>query len=424
MNLFNFSSTQALLVTLILIFSLPFMLARRQNFLSEKSPISWAVPVVASLFFVCIDIRGDLITGGNIRYLGTIFCITVFLTINGSISLYRYSRSLYIFFFPLAAVSIFGSLYGRLNDGEMTGALPLAIPMAILLLHIPQTDLNINLKFGARLIISMCLLISFETILVRLNFFPDQSILVFSHEKAFVVLLGLFLSIAIRHKILIILNSILIFISFVLYPAATLPIGFLVALGTYFIAYWVRSQILRIVSAIVYFALVFVSIFKSSLIFSLSSSYFTLVGKANNSQYRQTLIEAALSEIKESPLVGTFFRGPATVRATVLDNRNFELPVHNDYATIVLCGGILALVFFLIVTSFINLRTLKLVSSLNGNSEHPRVLIALLASINVALASSFANPVLINPASSTILYCLIAAIVSLSGSQIRKTAIF
>jgi hypothetical protein len=423
MNLFNFSSTQALIITLIFILVSPFFLASRQNFLSEKSPISWAVPVVASLIFVCIDFRGDLVTGGNIRYLGTIFCIAVFLTINGSTSMYKYSRRLYMFILPLAAISIFGSLYGRINDGEMTGALPFAIPMIILLLHIPRIDLNFNLTRGAQLIIFLCLIISFETILVRLSLLPDKSILVFSHEKSFVTLLGLFLSIAIRNRILIIISSSLISISFALYPAATFPVGFLVALGTYLVANRVKSGVLKLVLVMTYFAIVFFSIFYSKLIFTLTNNYFTLVGKRNNSQYRLSLIEAALVEIQQSPIVGTLFRGSATVQAKVLDNRTYELPVHNDYITIVLCGGVLFLVFFLMIPSFINFRTLRLVSTLHGYSDQRRILIALLASLNVALASSFANPVLINPASSTILYCLIAAIVSLSGSQMRKTSI-
>jgi hypothetical protein len=420
MGLFNFSASQALIVTLIFILISPFFVARKKNILSESSPLSWAFPVVTSLFFVAIDFRGDLVTGGNIRYSGTLFCLAVFLVINGTTSVFSFSRKLFLFTLPLIIISISGSLYGRVNDGEMTGALPLAIPMLILLMKIPRIRANSNLIAGTKAIVFLCSLISVETIFVRLDLLPDKSVLVFSHEKSFVITLGLLLSIAIKSKILISLNALLILISFALYPAATLPIGFLVAFGTYFVANRRKNSFLRVMMLVSYFLVVFASIFSSKIIFSLSSSYFTLVGKANNSQYRTSLINAALIEIEKNPVFGTFFRGSATVQATVLGNKTYQLPVHNDYITLALCGGIFFLLLFLSIPIYINLKIFRLISSLQNISIQRRILIAFLASINVAFASSFANPILINPANSTILYCLIACVISLISSQNQR----
>jgi hypothetical protein len=199
-----------------------------------------------------------------------------------------------------------------------------------------------------------------------------------------------------------------------MYPAATVPIGLGVAIGTYLMTKAGTNALTRYSMSAIYFVAVLASIFQSSRIFSLSSDYFTFVGKANNSQYRLTLISAALQEIEQKPIFGTFFRGSATVQATVLGNRTYQLPVHNDYITIVLCGGIFFLMIFLIIPVYLNLRTLRVISSPKCSVDQRRIIVAFLASINVALASSFANPILINPANSTIFYCLIAGVVALS----------
>jgi hypothetical protein len=175
------------------------------------------------------------------------------------------------------------------------------------------------------------------------------------------------------------------------------------------------------VGSFIYITAVITSIFKSDLIFRASKSYFIFVGKSDNSDYRKALIDGALLEIKEKPIFGTFFRGAAIVQANVQGDRTYRLPAHNDYITLTMCGGIFFLLLFLTIPLFLNLKTLEFLSSLSSKSNLQRMLIALLASMNVALASCFANPVLMNPGNSTIFYCIIITIISLS-SPVRLNA--
>ena len=416
MSLFNFSVQELTLFLLLIIILLPLLIITKQAMLMDGAGISWAVPLFISLFFVFIDFQAKLNTGGNIRYVGTLLCMLVLLVINGSIRIRDYSRSLGFVIQVFVFVSVSGSLFGRIYDGELTGALPIAIPMLILLMRFPLTALDFNFRKGTILIIVVCLLINIEVILVRLEVLPKKALLVFSHEQSFIIFLGLLLAISIRSKLLVLISSLLIIIAFGLYPAATLPLAVAVAVGTYLIANKLQLRIVRFLTSCLYLTSVIISIFYSKIIFNAVSQYFTFVGKANNSDYRTALIEAALSEIRQNLIFGSFFRGSATVQAVVLNNQTYQLPVHNDYITLTLCGGLFFLSLFLILPIFLNYSTLKTLSLLDGDSDLRRVLLAMLAAVNIALASSFANPILINPGNSTIFYCLIATVISLNSS--------
>lgn len=420
MGLINVSASQALLVSILFLFVLPFFISGRSGLLSENSAFAWSMPLITSVFFVLIDFKGKFVTGGNIRYTGTLFCIAVLVSLHGRTSLGKYSRLLFFLVLSLVMTSISGSLIGRLIDGEMTGALPLAVPMIILIIRLPEIKEETDFRLGSRLLIVLCSFINLETIFVRLNLLPKESLQVFSHEKSFIFFLGLTLAIAIKSRIGIAVNSFLIVVSFVVYPAATFAISLIMVAGTYLVASNKKNFSIALFFSSIYPLLAFLSIFYSRKIFELTTGYFFLVGKANNSQYRESLIQVAVQEISKSPWVGTFFRGSATVQAKVLGNQTYRLPVHNDYITIVLCGGIFFLLFFLVIPIYVNIRTIALIYRLHSSSVRRRILIALLASINVVLATSFANPILINPASSTIFYCLIVTVISLSSPKLNK----
>jgi len=416
MSLFNFSVQELTLFVLLIIICFPLLVIAKHAMFTDGAGISWAVPLIVCLFFVFIDFQAKLNTGGNIRYIGTLVCMLALLVINGSIRILDYSRRLGLVIQVLVCISVSGSLFGRINDGELTGALPIAIPMIILLMRFPSTVLDFNFRKGTIIIIVVCLLINLEVILVRLEILPKKALLVFSHEQSFIILLGLLLAISIRSKLLVLISSMLILIAFGLYPAATLPLAVAVAGGTYLIANKLQLRIVRILTSCLYLTSVIISIFYSKIIFDSTSVYFTFVGKANNSDYRTALIEAALSEIRQNLIFGSFFRGSATVQAVVLDNQTYQLPVHNDYITLTLCGGLFFLSLFLIIPIFLNCSTLKTLCLLDKDSDLRRVLLAMLAAVNIALASSFANPILINPGNSTIFYCLIATVISLNSS--------
>lgn len=409
--LFNLTAIQFLTVVAFGVSLLPILFFSLKRIMVLHSEYVWSFPVASALLFVCVDINGKLVAGGNLRYIGTAICIFVILTLKGSAKISSFSPSMKYATYPLVIVAVAGSLFGRIYERQQFGALPLAIPMILLLTKFPTVESGIKLRKGSKLLIYLCLVMTVESSMVRLGFLKSSALLVFSHEKTFCMVLGLLLSIAIRSIFLTLLQFCLIAISFALYPAATVPLGVLV--GLFILRFNAKlANPRRMFSAAVGFVfLIITSIFSAQAMLDSAKSYFELVGKNNNSSYRLSLVTVALEEIQKRPIFGTLFKGPATVRAYVLDRQNYQLPVHNDYVTFALCGGIFFLSLFLAMLFSLSYRVFEIHNQLSD--ERSRVSSAFMGSIFALLASSFANPVLMNPGNSTIFYALIMTIISL-----------
>jgi O-antigen ligase len=233
------------------------------------------------------------------------------------------------------------------------------------------------------------------------------------------MVLGLLLSIAVRNKSLTFIQSSLILSSFALYPAATLLFGVIVGLLIFKYNKTLANPLPLLSVALLFLVAVVSSIFRARSLLESLGLYFDIFGKSNNTSYRLSLVDAALIEIDDRPIFGTFFRGSATVRANVLDNRNFQLPVHNDYITFVLCGGFACLALLLIMILTLHFRIM--VTCTQMSDDRSRVISALMGSTYVLLASAFANPVLINPGNSTIFYVIVMTMIALTPSKDKKS---
>lgn len=417
--LFNFTAIQLLTIIALSVTVLPVLIYGLSRMRTYHSEYVWVLPLVSALLFVCIDIEGKLVSGGNIRYIGTIMSLIVILALKGSASVSNFSSIMKFATYPLVAIAVAGSLFGRIYDEEQFGALPIAIPMLILLTKFPTAESRVSLKRSANLIIYLCMVITAESILVRLNVLPPSALLVFSHEKTFCMVLGLLLSIAVRNKCLAFTQSSLILGSFALYPAATLLLGVIVGLLIFKYNKTLANPFTLLSVALLFLVTVISSIFSARSLLESLGSYFDIVGKSNNTSYRLSLVDAALTEIGGRPIFGTLFRGSATVRAYVLDNRNYQLPVHNDYITFVLCGGLASLALFLIMILTLHFRIM--VTYTQMSDDRSRVISALMGSTYVLLASAFANPVLINPGNSTIFYVIVMTMIALTPSKNKKS---
>ena len=413
--LFNFTAIQSLTIVTLSVTILPIFFYGLTRIRTNHSEYVWVLPLVSALLFVCIDIAGKLVSGGNIRYIGTIMTFIVILVLKGSASVSNFSSTMKFAAFPLVTIAVAGSLFGRIYNEEQFGALPIAIPMLILFTKFPTIDSQVSLKRSTNLVIYLCMVITAESSLVRLHVLPSSALLVFSHEKTFCMVLGLLLSMAVRSKSLAFIQSALILSSFALYPAATLPLGVMVGLLTLKYSKTLLTPFRLLSVALIFIVTVILSIFRAQLLLDSSGSYFAIVGKSNNTSYRLSLVNAAVTEIGDRPIFGTFFKGSATVRAYVLDNRNYQLPVHNDYITLVLCGGLACLALFLMMILTLNFRIMVIYTQMSD--DRSRVVSALLGSMYALLVSSFVNPVLINPGNSTIFYVIVMTIIALAPSK-------
>ena len=416
--LFNFTAIQALTIIALSVTVLPILIYGLSRIKTYHSEYVWVLPLVSALFFVCIDIEGKLVSGGNIRYIGTIMCLIVILALKGSASVSNFSSVMKIAAYPLVTIAVAGSLFGRIYNEEQFGALPIAIPMLILLTKFPTIESHVSLKRSANLVIYLCMVITAESSLVRLNVLPSSALLAFSHEKTFCMVLGLLLSIAVRSKRLAFTQSALILGTFALYPAATLPLGVIVGLLTLRYNKTLVKPFRLLSVALLFIFTVSSSIFSARTSLESLGAYFDIVGKSNNTSYRLSLVNAALKEISDRPIFGTLFKGSATVRAYVLDNRNYQLPVHNDYITFVLCGGLASLALFLMMILTLHFRIMLVYAQMSH--DRSRIISALMGSMYALLASAFANPVLINPGNSTIFYAVVMTMIALTPGKEKK----
>jgi O-antigen ligase len=148
------------------------------------------------------------------------------------------------------------------------------------------------------------------------------------------------------------------------------------------------------------------------------SQYFVFVGKTNNSSFREILFRLGLKKVEEKPWFGSFFTDEVVVTTNAGRSSFSTLPAHNDFLTIAIGGGIIALAAFLMIIYFVNTSTVLNYTS-NQNQVHKRTTKALLISANSAFISMVANPILLNVGSSLVLFSILYTLRVLNSKNLN-----
>lgn len=382
---------------------------------------SWSVPLLLSLLLILVDVRASSASDGPLRYAGTmavLVCCAALKYRGGPANGYRPVRLVASVLFVYGMV---GVLIGRLFLDTAQGSLPIVLPLAIVIVGAtvgPVEERATRLAcavitLAAAAFALMCVVSRIDGKLVPLA--------VFNHEKAFLVILGVSCAFAVRSRILTVISSAAALGIFLTYPAATYALAALVAAATYAASFLRWSRVARIAVAAGVGASLLVATLNVDRLIALTSVYFRAVGKTDNGSTRLDLYRLALNRIFEAPLFSTFFTGEVTVVTTLSGDPNTVLPVHNDYLSIALGGGIVAtalLVALVLVANGLAFRALRVST---GRSIITSAVIALQGGLNAAAAVAFANPVFMNPGSSTVVYALLLALVSLSASILEAS---
>jgi O-antigen ligase len=303
-----------------------------------------------------------------------------------------------------------GTLYGRFVLGTANGTLPLVGPMVIACLP-PMRPWGPELQWrtGLRWVSAAATVFALFSGLARLGFLPSTQIDVVNHEKAFLVVLGIAAAVAARDRLLVPASVAAAAFAFVSYPAATYVVAALVMLGTLVLVRWAPDGGQRVVLAVITMVVTVVAVLKIADLIRLTNTYFQLVGKQNNGNTREALYRAALERLHH-PVFSSFFTGDITVVGN-LSGKNTVVPVHNDYLSISLGGGLVAAGLLLALFLFLNglaLRTLRA----EIDVWQRRTVVVLLGAVNAAAVSAFANPIFMNPGASAVCYALVAALLA------------
>jgi hypothetical protein len=264
-------------------------------------------------------------------------------------------------------------------------------------------------RLGLRVLAAVCALFAVCSGLARMGVLPETHIEVLNHEKAFLVVLGIAAAVSARDRLLVLATVGAAVFAFIQYPAATYPLAVAVALGTFVLVRWAPRPGLRVLLAGGVMVTATLAVAYIDDLIRLTASYFRLVGKTNNGSTRAALYRAALDSF-DSPVFGSLFTGDITVVGT-LSGENQVVPVHNDYLSIALGGGVVAAAMLLGLFLLANGMVLRSLPDLVDPMQR-RTAVILLAAVNAAAVSAFANPIFMNPGASAVTYALLAALMA------------
>ena len=369
---------------------------------------AWSLPVLVGIAFLLADTGGRSLAPGAGRYLATVVMGGAIL-LTGVRSDGR-SRAIRVTAFLLFAYGLLGTLYGRFVLGTVNGALPLIGPMVIACLPpVRNWEVHPRWRLGLQALSVAAALFSIGSGLSRFGILPADQIDVLNHEKAFLVVMGVSAAIAARSTSLVLFSGAAAVFAFIAYPAATYVVAVAVALATLVLVRWSPGPGRRIALAIGGMLATAVAILHIDELIRLTGPYFQLVGKTDNGDTRAALYETALSRL-HSPLFSELFTGEITVIGN-LAGRSEVTPVHNDYLSITLGGGLVAAALLLGLFCFANGLALRSLAATTDAGQR-RTIIVLLAAVNGAAVSALANPIFMNPGASAVTFGVLGALVA------------
>jgi hypothetical protein len=368
---------------------------------------AWSLPVLIGIAFLLADTGGRSLAPGPGRYLATgVVVLAILLT--GVASDGGNSRGLRLTALLLFAYGLLGTVYGRFVFGTTNGALPLIGPMVIACLPpVRNWEPRARWRLGLQAISVAGALFSIGSGLSRWGVLPATQIDVLNHEKAFLVVMSIAAAIALRNVPLVLLTVSAAGVAFIAYPAATYLVAVGAAVATLVLVRWAPGQGQRIALAVGGMAATAVAILHIDELISLTAPYFELVGKVDNGGTRAALYRTALSRL-HSPLFSDFFTGDITVVGN-LAGRNEVTPVHDDYLSVTLGGGLVAAVLLLGIFCFANGMALRALARTTDRDQR-RTVVVLLVAVNGAAVSALANPIFMNPGASAVTFGVLAAL--------------
>ena len=369
---------------------------------------AWTIPVLVAVAVLLADLGGRSIAPGPYRYVPTAAVVVAILLVG--VRADRTSRALRTTALLLFGYGILGTLYGRFALGTINGTLPLVGPMLIACLPpVRNWTGDAGWRTGLRVLSVAGSLFAVFSGLTRLGLLPSTQIDVVNHEKAFVFVLAIGAALAARDRLLLVVALATTVFAFTTYPAATYALAAVVGIGTVVLAKVLPDTTHRVIFAVIGATSVMAAVLYVDRLIDLTNGYFELVGKQNNGDTRAALYAAALDRLQH-PVFGSFFAGDITVVGD-LSGQDTVVPVHNDYLSVTLGGGVLAAALLLAIFFFANGLVVRMIRA-GVPDDQRRAAVALLAAVNAAAVTAFANPVFMNPGASALTFSVLAALVA------------
>ena len=411
--------------------------ALRSRWAAERAAASrrrlWNV-AFAVVGVVVLDVTGYTLGSGSGRYLLPVAAVALVvlvrprhdrLTVRAATVPDRFVGVLLVY-------GLLGSLYGALLGSAQSPSLAVFVPMALALLHL--TTLGPVEEDEAWIFLRRWALIG--AVYVALHAGTELGILpsldgdgeqgaafgaVFRHEKSFLIAMALAAAWLLRRWGLLVVLGGLTVVLFVAYPAGTYVLAAIIAVTTLVVT-GPRSGRVRtygMAALVVALAVVIplqVTGERAARTGSLGSTYFSAVGKTDNSETRARLWGLAVDRIRRSPVVGSGFTGDVSLTVP-LSGRRTAVPPHNDFLQTAMGGGLFAMLLlagWIVTTNALVVRWCRAAAARRAEGTY-RLLRLLLLGYNSFFAVALVNPVMSKVGLSAVLMVVYAMMMSVGA---------
>lgn len=315
-----------------------------------------------------------------------------------------------------------GSIYARIWSGYSDTAFPYVAALIFVCLSFsPRTEMYAERDMQRDTFLVSCM--SAVVILAIGVAYSSEGVSIsrayINHEKGFLCALAVGTAcLSGRKKIPTLMLSLFASIyAFREYPAGTYVVIMLVFVIVYAILAMTVNRSLRAIVCTAGAAGVLAIAFHTSALLPLSSRYFQLVGKGDNTETRLRITESALSQVS-NVWCSRIFSGEISVW-TELSGRQVKVPAHNDVVSMYLAGGLAAAV------GYVSLFFLAIWFALDRlRWSNARTLVIVLgATLISGLVASIANPLVLNPSTALLIGVLMASILVFTGSARSRSTL-
>lgn len=294
----------------------------------------------------------------------------------------------------LVVWGLLGTAIGRVFYDQSGNALPFFLAMTLVVLWcLSGRVLPVNGVVGLFRILSA--VYSISAILVIKLSIPLSSEGHFHHHTSFLLVAGAVLTTVTKKWMELGLVSIAIVVTYLNYPALSYLLGFVVAGISILAFYLTRVQTYVVLSSAVALCVVVVTNIDRFMVSV--SGYFTSVGKADNSETREALLEIGLRKFAERPWFGSWFTEDIAIFAPGGITGKFKyIPVHNDYLQLAIGGGAIYVVAFVGCMMAVLIRGMRTVSFRTAPAHDRVILVVSMSAIASMLVLCSVNPILID----------------------------
>jgi O-antigen ligase len=383
--------------------------------------------LTAVLLIVTLDVTNYLDTGTAARYVILVVPLggIIILRLRRPTTFVRRPTAPDRVLFVLMVIGLIGSIYGRVQLGTGSTALPVFVPMVIAFLYL----LTLEDPTEAEVRKILVAIATIGLLYVALNAVANSGFASalrearsFRNSKVLYIALGFTAILMMKQRFRLFVFVCLSIYVFLSYPSATSAMVSLTALISMFVTRNEGSSKRAWIVAVGVSTVAVLALLNFSSSVKLANDYFLSVGKQDNTNTRLALWTAGIQKFERSPLIGDVFTGETTVSVARRAGGGavFKNPYNNDYILFAASGGVVGLgllLLWIVLTERSALRRYRGFIAA-GQQAHASLMRALFVGFNAWLTAAMFNPLFQGMARSVTLFAIYGLMMALGEPEV------